>query len=85
MIVKLIVLITVTGSLGKEGDWNKSDAKTFYDQRQTGKYNLNINIKDVQFFSISDSLGGVGDYSNYGDYDDYTIDEGDEDYNTSHL
>lgn len=87
----LIILITVTGSFGKqeeeevESEWKKSQAHTFYDQRQTGKYNLNVNIKDVQFFSLSDSLGNIGDYGSYGDYPEYTVDEGDEDYNISHL
>jgi hypothetical protein len=89
MILKsLIILITLTGSFGKEedDDWKKSQAHTFYDQRQTGKYNLNVNIKDVQFFSLSDSLGNIGDYGSY-DYDDYAPSEGggDEDYNISHL
>ena len=87
MIVRsLIVLITLTGSFGKEEvEWKKSQAHTFYDQRQTGKYNLNVNIKDVQFFSLSDSLGTIGDYSSY-DYGEYGTDEGgDEDYNNAHL
>lgn len=84
----VIILITLTGSFGKkkeeETEWKKSEAHTFYDQRQTGKYNLNVNIKDVQFFSLSDSLGNIGDYGSYGDYPDY-VGEGDEDYNISHL
>lgn len=83
----LIVLITVTGSFGKEDDDIKSKAHTFYDQRQTGKYNLNVNIKDVQVFSVEDSLASIGDYGSYDDYGgDYDlIGGGDEDYNSSHL
>lgn len=42
-----------------------------------------MNIKDVQFFSLSDSIGSVGDYSDYGDYGDFG--ETDSDYDTSHL
>lgn len=82
----MMILITLTGSLGKEDDDMKSKAHTFYDQRQTGKYNLNVNIKDVQVFSVEDSLASIGDYGSYdygGDYE--LIGGGDEDYNMSHL
>lgn len=61
---------------------------TIYDQRQTGKYNLHVNIKDVQFFSLSDSLAGIGgDYGDYeGDYSDILgIGGTDGDYDNSHL
>jgi hypothetical protein len=62
---------------------SKAEAKTFYDQRQTGKYNVHVNIKDVQFFSLSDSLGSIGgDYGDYGDYGSYDTDS---DYDSSHL
>lgn len=54
---------------------------TTYDQRQTGKFNIHISVKDVQFLSLSDSVGSVGDYDSYPDYD-Y---DGDEDYDESHL
>jgi hypothetical protein len=81
----LIILITLTGSFGKEDDDIKSKAHTYYDQRQTGKYNLNVNIKDVQVFSVEDSLASIGDYGSYGDYGDYDSAGGDEDYNLSHL
>lgn len=61
---------------------------TTYDQRQTGKYNVHVNIKDVQFFSLSDALGNVGgDYGEeYGDYGALEgIGEGDADYDTAAL
>lgn len=61
---------------------------TTYDQRQTGKYNLHVNIKDVQFFSLSDSLASIGDYSDYGDYGDLDGvfgETSDTDYDNSHL
>lgn len=80
--------MALTGSLGKEDDDIKSKAHTFYDQRQTGKYNLNVNIKDVQVFSVEDSLASIGDYGSYDDYGggDYElIGGGDEDYNIAHL
>lgn len=54
---------------------------TTYDQRQTGKFNIHISVKDVQFLSLSDSVGSVGDYDSYPDYD-Y---DGDGDYDESHL
>lgn len=35
---------------------------TTYDQRQTGKYNIHFNIKDVQIVSLEDNVaGGIGD------------------------
>ena len=55
-------------------DDKKPAGLTTYDQRQTGKYNLHVNIKDVQFFSLSDSIAGIG--GDYGDYEDYDILEG---------
>lgn len=62
---------------------------TTYDQRQTGKYNVHVNIKDVQFFSLSDSLAGIGgDYADYeGDYGEILEGIGgtDTDYDTAHL
>lgn len=53
-----------------DGGSGSGGSITTYDQRQTGKYNVHVNIKDVQVFSISDSLAGIGgDYeSEYGDY-----------------
>lgn len=83
----LIILIALTGSHGKEDDDIKSKAHTFYDQRQTGKYNLNVNIKDVQVFSVEDSLASIGDYGSYDDYGgDYDlVGGGDTDYNMAHL
>lgn len=64
---------------------------TTYDQRQTGKYNVHVNIKDVQFFSLSDSIAGIGgDYGDYGDEGDYGevlagFGDTDTDYDASHL
>lgn len=62
---------------------------TTYDQRQTGKYNVHVNIKDVQFFSLSDSLAGIGgDYGDYeGDYGEILEGVGntDTDYDAAHL
>lgn len=52
---------------------------TSYDQRQTGKYNVHFNIKDVQLFSVrgDEFNAGVGDGMEY-DYGDY-------DYDPSHY
>lgn len=59
---------------------------TTYDQRQTGKYNVHVNIKDVQFFSLSDALGNVGgdygeEYPEYGELDGF----GEADYDNAAL
>lgn len=70
----------------QSSDDKRPAGSTTYDQRQTGKYNLHVNIKDVQFFSLSDSLASIGDYSDYGDYGDFEgIGDTDTDYDTSHL
>ena len=52
-----------------------------FDQRQSGKYNIHLNIKDVAIISLGsdDISGGIGDagsfYEDYYDYDleDFTI------------
>lgn len=51
---------------------------TAYDQRQTGKFNIHLNIKDVQLISLKgDRFGaGVGDETVY-DYGDYDYNPGD--------
>lgn len=52
---------------------------TTYDQKQTGKYNIHLNIKDVAIIALdADNLsGGVGDFGDdyYEDYDlsDFTV------------
>lgn len=67
----LLVISCRAASVAEMNDSKKPAGLTTYDQRQTGKYNVHVNIKDVQFFSISDSLAGIGgDYEDYGgDYD----------------
>lgn len=89
MLIKLMILLCLVASIRgrsiEEMSENRKPAgSTTYDQRQTGKYNLHVNIKDVQFFSLSDSLASIGDY---GDYGDYPGDEGfgDTDYDVAHL
>lgn len=63
-------------SLGLIKD-NLGESKTTYDQRQTGKYNVHFNIKDVQLFSIrgDEFNAGVGDGIDY-DYGEYDYDPG---------
>lgn len=84
----LICLINFLNVSAKENDKSdakkSSDSRTIYDQRQTGKYNVHVNIKDVQFFSLSDSISSLGDYGSY-DYGDYGQVDGDGDYDISHL
>jgi hypothetical protein len=67
----LLVISSHAAPVEEAKDDKKPAGLTTYDQRQTGKYNLHVNIKDVQFFSVSDSLAGIGgDYEDYGgDYD----------------
>ena len=77
----LIFLLFITGLLAEEETGIKSKAHTYYDQRQTGKYNLNVNIKDVQVFSLEDSLASIGDYGSYDYEDDYAT----ADYDDGHL
>lgn len=53
-----------------------------YDQRQSGKYNIHINVKDVQLIKLDDFK--IGDDYSYGDYGDYGSDA-DYDYDVSNL
>jgi hypothetical protein len=81
-----VVLAKETSSEVSLSEAKKAGAATFYDQRQTGKYNVHVNIKDVQFFSVSDSLGSIGGDYEYGDYGSYdNLPETDSDYDASHL
>ncbi|XP_039952669.1 uncharacterized protein LOC120769630 [Bactrocera tryoni] len=52
---------------------DNADAKVIYDQRQSGKYNIRINIKDVAIIEMDNS--GFGD-ENFGE-EDYYYDEED--------
>jgi hypothetical protein len=89
LLLKFMVLamasICIANPIENSKDDRKASGLTNYDQRQTGKYNLHVNIKDVQFFAISDSLAGIGgDYeSDYGDY--APLESEDSDYDISHL
>jgi hypothetical protein len=65
--LKLFVLLAIAGTaLGRSTKLKKSSASsppiTTYDQRQTGKYNIHLNIKDVQIISLEgDNFdGGLG-------------------------
>lgn len=85
-LILFCLLITCQASPVDQAMEGKPAGSTTYDQRQTGKYNLHVNIKDVQFFSLSDSLASIGDYSDYGDYGDFEpIGDPDTDYDTAHL
>lgn len=83
--IVLFTTICIANPIDDRSDDRKASGLTNYDQRQTGKYNLHVNIKDVQFFAISDSLAGIGgDYeSDYGDY--APLESEDSDYDISHL
>ncbi|XP_062553142.1 early growth response protein 1 isoform X2 [Armigeres subalbatus] len=52
---------------------------TTYDQRQTGKYNIHVNIKDVKIISV-DGEKFEGEFG-----DDTIYDYGDYDYDPAHL
>lgn len=83
--VFLLITLSMAAKDNETEVVKKTDARTVYDQRQTGKYNVHVNIKDVQFFSLSDSISSLGDYGSY-DYGDYGSIEGiDGDYDISHL
>lgn len=74
LILMLLAISCQAAPFEEVKDDKKPAGLTTYDQRQTGKYNLHVNIKDVQFFSL-DSIAGIGgDYSE--DYADYDILEG---------
>lgn len=84
MFKKFLAFICLLVACKAADDEKRPAGLTTYDQRQTGKYNVHVNIKDVQFFSLSDSLAGIGgDYGDYGDYE--TMDGPDSDYDASHL
>lgn len=82
MIKLVLVILCLSPILANSvNDTSPLAPLTSYDQRQTGKFNIHISVKDVQFLSLSDNMGSVGDYDSYPDYD-Y---DGDGDYDESHL
>ncbi|XP_058824812.1 uncharacterized protein LOC131685240 isoform X2 [Topomyia yanbarensis] len=67
------------GSEGGGGSGRPRPSITTYDQRQTGKYNIHVNIKDVKIISV-DGEKFDGEFG-----DDTIYDYGDYDYDPSHL
>ncbi|XP_055547783.1 uncharacterized protein LOC129731644 isoform X2 [Wyeomyia smithii] len=87
MLLVSIVGVSITESASMIPTKAKLDEKrggrkpsfTTYDQRQSGKYNIHVNIKDVQIIAVD------GEKFN-GEFGDDTIyDYGDYDYDPSHL
>lgn len=52
ILIQLVILPCLTLQKIQPSTANKTDASSYYDQRQTGKYNINVNIKDVAFISL---------------------------------
>lgn len=58
----LLLRTTASGQpVNDELSADNTDAKVIYDQRQSGKYNIRINIKDVAIIEMDNS--GFGDVS----------------------
>lgn len=58
----LLLRTTASGQpVNDELSADNADAKLIYDQRQSGKYNIRINIKDVAIIEMDNS--GFGDVS----------------------
>lgn len=56
---RIVILCTVLSAVAQAGPINAT-----YDQRQNGKVNVHISIKDVAIILQSESaLGGIGDVS----------------------
>lgn len=63
LFLALLLLLTTTSGqpVNDELFADNADAKVIYDQRQSGKYNIRINIKDVAIIEMDNS--GFGDVS----------------------
>ncbi|EAT43541.1 AAEL005024-PA [Aedes aegypti] len=91
LVPTLILVLLDAGSIAQAASTklNKLDKKdaggggrpslTTYDQRQTGKYNIHVNIKDVKIISV-DGEKFEGEFG-----DDTIYDYGDYDYDPAHL
>ncbi|XP_053692394.1 uncharacterized protein LOC128740850 [Sabethes cyaneus] len=92
VMLTLMLLVSIVGvSITESASMLSSKAKidgsgggrkpsfTTYDQRQTGKYNIHVNIKDVKIISV-DGEKFDGEFG-----DDTIYDYGDYDYDPSHL
>lgn len=77
----LVLLFTIAPLISSSPIEGRLAPSTTYDQKQSGKYNIHLNIKDVAIIAVgSDDIGaGIGDsgsfYEDYYDYDleDFTI------------
>lgn len=50
-LLSLLCSLTISSPLPEKENNNKTSS-LFYDQRQTGKYNINLNIKDVAIITL---------------------------------
>lgn len=79
IVVAVVSLVLINHSMCAPSDgYRESPVLTTYDQKQTGKYNIHLNIKDVAIIAVeSEGIGGgIGDFGeDYYDYDisDFTI------------
>lgn len=75
----LLFIVNSIGTAPSSRDRDAATGLTTYDQKQTGKYNIHLNIKDVAIIALgADHLNtGVGDFGDdyYEDYDlsDFTV------------
>lgn len=78
---KILVLVLTVARLITSSPIEGRPHSTTYDQKQSGKYNIHLNIKDVAIIAVGsdDITAGIGDsgsfYEDYYDYDleDFTI------------
>lgn len=79
IVVVIFYIINSIDSAPSLRDEHESTGLTTYDQKQTGKYNIHLNIKDVAIIALdTDHLdSGIGDFGDdyYDDYDlsDFTV------------
>lgn len=74
----VITLLLINTSFSAPAEERESIGLTTYDQKQSGRYNIHLNIKDVAIIALEteDIGGGIGDFhDDYYDYDisDFTI------------
>lgn len=74
----ITLLLLINTSFSAPTKEHESIGLTTYDQKQSGKYNIHLNIKDVAIIALESETigGGIGDFNeDYYDYDisDFTI------------
>ncbi|CAG9864045.1 unnamed protein product [Phyllotreta striolata] len=69
-----VLCVSTADAAPKKGKKGESPTQTYFDQKQTGDYNIQLHLKDFQIIAlVGDDSASLGDYDYSYDYSDFTI------------